>query len=41
MTQANWNPAGKLTRAQFESSPFAKFEEECRPHWSCDNLLPN
>lgn len=40
MTQANWNPAEKLTRAQFENIPFVKFEEQCQPHWSCDNLLP-
>ncbi|MGC1854469.1 MAG: lytic polysaccharide monooxygenase auxiliary activity family 9 protein [Candidatus Aquirickettsiella sp.] len=40
MTRANWDPTAKLSRAQFENSPFVSFEEKCQPYWDCEDLIP-
>lgn len=40
ITKQNWNTQSKLTREQFESSPFVSFENKCRPYWSCNDLIP-
>lgn len=40
ITRADWDPMQKLSRAQFEPTPFHKVENEQQPYWAHQSLLP-
>ncbi|MEU9044726.1 MULTISPECIES: lytic polysaccharide monooxygenase auxiliary activity family 9 protein [unclassified Kitasatospora] len=39
ITEADWDPAKPLSRAQFEPKPFHSVELTCQPYWSCGEEL--
>nr|WP_230459518.1 lytic polysaccharide monooxygenase [Burkholderia ubonensis] len=42
ITRADWNPSQKLTRAQFEPTPFCTIQNPGQPYWSPNaNLVPS
>ncbi|WDD91870.1 lytic polysaccharide monooxygenase [Burkholderia sp. FERM BP-3421] len=41
ITRANWDPTQKLTRAQFEATPFCTIQNPGQPYWDPNaNLVP-
>ncbi|MGT0250597.1 lytic polysaccharide monooxygenase [Burkholderia pyrrocinia] len=41
VTRSDWNPSEKLTRAQFESTPFCTIQNPGQPYWNPNaNLAP-